>query len=319
MSRQRNHGAGRGGASDRIADLATLQGGVVSLDQLRGEGISRRLASERAQASSLHRVHRGVYAVGHRSISQAALLRAAVLACGEGAVVSHATAAAFWELQDRWPRLIDVTVPVEAGRKIEGIRCRRCRYPAGEEVIIRRGVPCTTPARTLIDLAGIWGIDSLRKAVERAALLKRLDLDALDLAIHNAKRRRGLRILQMVVADWRTRDGKLPDVRSDFEALVFPRLRALGLPVPACNVKIRTEDGILMVDFLWEDQRLVLETDGGETHETPVAFQRDRRRDQLLLASGYRVMRATWKQIHDDLDGVATRIMRALSVSMPRS
>lgn len=232
-------------------------------------------------------------------------------------MISHVTAAAFWGLYDKWPNLIDVTVPCEAGRKIDGVRCRRCRYPLEEEVTVRYEVACTTVARTLIDLAGIWGVASLRKAVERAAVLKRLDLDALDLAMHNAKRRRGLRILGAIANDWRTKDGELPDVRSDFEALVLPRLVRLGLPRPSCNVRLQIEGEVLEVDFLWEQHRLVVETDGGGTHETPVAFQRDRHRDQLLVASGYRVMRATWDQMQQDLEGVVARVSRALSSVVP--
>ena len=105
----------------------------------------------------------------------------------------------------------------------------------------------------------------------------------------------------------------LPDLRSDFEARAFPRLMAMNLPLPACNVKLSVEGETVMVDFFWREQRLVLETDGGGTHETPIAFQRDRRRDQLLVASGYRVMRATWDQMHHELDAVIERIRRALS------
>ncbi|HEV2790774.1 MAG TPA: DUF559 domain-containing protein [Solirubrobacterales bacterium] len=295
-----------------MAEIATAQGGVVSLEQLAQEGVSAKAAADRGRAGSFHRVHRGVYTVGHRSISRATHLRAALLACGEGAVISHGTAAAFWGLYDHRPRLIDVTVPCEAGRKIDGIRCRRCRYPSEEEVTIRQGVRCTTVARTLVDLAGIWGTGSLRRAVERAAVLKHLDVDALDLAIHNAKRRRGMRILGAIADDWRTKEDKLPDVRSDFEALVLPWLVRLGLPRPDCNVRMQIDGEVLEVDFLWKEQRLVVETDGGETHETPVAFQRDRRRDQLLVASGYRVMRTTWKQMHQDLEGVVARISLAL-------
>lgn len=312
MTRQKNHATGKTKSQERISQTATAQGGVVSLDQLRGEGVSRQLAAERAEASQLHRIHRGVYAVGHRSISRATHLRAALLACGEGAVISHATAAAFWGLYDEWPRLIDVTVPVEAGRKIDGVRCRRCRYPLEEEVTTRYAVRCTTVARTLVDLAGIWGTSSLRRAVGRAAFLKQLDVEALDLAIHNAKRRRGMRILSAIAGDWRTQDGSLPDIRSDFEALALPQLMRMGVPRPETNVRMLLDGEVLEVDFLWGSKRLVVETDGGGTHETPVAFQQDRHRDQLLVAAGYRVMRVTWKQMHGDLDGVVARISRAL-------
>lgn len=272
-----------------------------------------RAASRQAQAGGLHRIHRGVYTVGHRSVSRNTLLRAALLACGEGAVISHGTAAALHGLWDKWPTLIDVTVPVEAGRKIDGIRCRRCRYPTAEEVESRQGVACTTPARTLVDLAGMVGLATLRKTVGRAAIRKKLDLDAVDSAIHNAKGRRGLRMLELALVPYRTEDGKAPDVRSDFETLVLPQLLDMGLSRPGCNVPLHVEGERLLVDFLWEKESVVVETDGRETHETPTAFQNDRRRDQLLAASGYRVLRVTWNQIHGERAAVLNRVGRALA------
>jgi len=245
-------------------------------------------------------------------------LRAALLACGEGAVISHGTAAALHGFWDQWPRLIDVTVPVEAGRKIDGIRCRRCRYPAPEEIETRGGVACTTPARTLVDLAGMMRLDALRKTVGRAAIRKKLDLQAVDLAVYNAKGRRGLRALELALSPYRTKDGKVPDLRSDFETLVLPQLLDIGLPRPGCNVWLHVEGERLLVDFLWEKQRVVVETDGRETHETPAAFQSNRRRDQLLAAAGYRVLRVTWNQIHSERAAVLERVGRALTLRRPR-
>ncbi len=298
-------------------EKATAQGGVVSLDQLREIGVSRQLASERSERGRLHRVHRGVYAVGHRSLGRTALLRAAVLACGEGAVVSHGTAAAHWGLTDRAPAQIDVTVPVEAGRKLDGIRCRRCRYPGPEEICDHGEVVCTTPARTLIDEAGRLGIGSLRRRVERAVVLDLLDFGELDLVLAAAKGRRGVRALAAIASDWRSEDGSAPDVRSVFEARVLPELVAQGLPRPICNRKLQVDGGSLIVDFLWPDHGLIVETDGRETHETPAGFQRDRRRDQLLLAEGYRVSRVTWLQMRDELAAVIARIARALQHEAP--
>jgi hypothetical protein len=263
-------------------------------------------------------VHRGVYALGHRSISRIAHLRAAVLACGEGAVISHGTAAAFHGLWDKWPALIDVTVPNQAGRKIDGVRCRRCRYPSPEEIEGRGGVACTTLSRTLVDLAGMVGLTSLRRTVGRAAILRRLDLDAVDVAMHNAKGRRGMRALELALIPYRTKDGEVPDVRSDFETLVLPELVEMGLPRPGCNVWLHVDDERFLVDFLWDSARVIVETDGRETHETPTAFQSDRRRDQFLAAAGYRVLRVTWNQIHGERAAVLDRIGRALSLPKRR-
>lgn len=208
--------------------------------------------------------------------------------------------------------LIDVTGGRQAGRKIDGIRCRRCCYPHAEEIVTQKGLALTTPARTLVDLAGILGTASLRRTVERTAVLKQLDLVALDAALLRARRRRGIRALRVILEPWRSDDGAVPDVRSDFEALVLPQLLAMGLRRPICNKTLELDGERLMVDFLWERQRLVVETDGRETHATPVAFRRDRWRDQILVAAGYRVARTTWDQMQSELDAVVARIARAL-------
>jgi hypothetical protein len=159
------------------------------------------------------------------------------------------------------------------------------------------------------------GTSTLSRRVERAAVLKLLDIDAIDLAIARAKGRRGLRRLRAIVGPWRSEDGSVPDVRSVFEAMVLPRLLALGLPRPLCNHRLQLDGETLIVDFLWLEQRFVVETDGRETHETPVAFQRDRRRDQSLLAAGYRPTRVTWRQMDEELEAVVDRIAPGLGWS----
>lgn len=251
--------------------------------------------------------------MGHRSITRVARLRAALLACGEGAVISHGTSAAFHRLFDEWPHFVDVTVPVEAGRKIDGVRCRRCRYPGPEEVELRYGITVTTVARTLVDLAGILRLPDLRKVVGRAAMHRKLDLQGIDVVIYNAKGRRGLKELELALIPYRTKDGKVPDVRSDFETLVLPQLLDRGMLRPTTNAPIHIDGERFLADFLWEKERVIVETDGRETHETPTAFQDDRRRDQFLAAADYRVLRVTWDQIHGDTAGVLQRISRALS------
>ncbi len=232
-------------------------------------------------------------------------------------MISHGTAANHWGLTDRQPVSIDVTVPVEAGRKLDGIRCRRCRYPLPEEICEHRGVVCTTPARTLIDEAGHLGASSVRDLVERAAVRKLLDLDACYRAIAAAKGRRGTRLLTAILSDWDVRHDSVADVRSVFEARVLPRLVALDLPRPLCNQPLMIDGETLIPDFLWPDHRLIVETDGRETHETAAAFQRDRRRDQLFTAAGYRTSRVTWIQMRDDEAGVVSRIARALGQVPP--
>jgi hypothetical protein len=232
-------------------------------------------------------------------------------------VISHLTAAAYWSLRDKSPVQVEVIGPSQAGRKIDGIRCRRCRYPGPIEVVELDGLPITSPARTMVDAAGLLGTPSLRRTVERAAVLKLLDLRALDMAMAAARGRRGIRALREVLEDWRTPEGSVPDLRSVFEASVLPRLLAGGLPRPRANPWLRVGGERLRVDFLWEAERLVIETDGEETHGTTVAFRRDRRRDQLLVAAGYRVARVTWDQMRDEPEGVVARIAAALGAARP--
>lgn len=177
---------------------------------------------------------------------------------------------------------------------------------------VRHGFSVTTVARTLVDLAGILDLPALRKVVGRTAIRRKLDLQAIDIAIYNAKGRRGLKALELALIPYRTKDGEVLDVRSDFETLVLPQLLDKELPRPSTNAPIHIDGERFLIDFLWEKERVIVETDGRETHETPTAFQDDRRRDQFLAATGYRVLRVTWNQIHGDTTGVLERISRAL-------
>jgi very-short-patch-repair endonuclease len=315
MERKRNHARGDG----EISATATAQDGVISINQLRASGLSAQAASQRAALARLHRVHRGVYAVGHEAIGSRGRLLAAVLASGPGSAISHLSAAALWGLWDPAPVVIDVIVPCETGRKIDGIRARRCRYPTPEELTVREGIPCATPSRTLVDLAGTLGRESLRRVVEQAAVANLLDLTALDVAIAQAKGRPGIPALSAILIAWRSKDRELPRLRSPLEARVRRVLVEAGLPHPQCNVELRLDGHRLEVDLLWEEQRLVIETDGEETHGTRAAFQRDRWRDQVLAAAGYRVSRLTWRQIADEPDAIVTRIRRMLECDDQRS
>lgn len=319
MTSKRNRDSVDSTVDGEISEVATEQRGLVSLHQIELAGLGPRGTSHRAAKKKLHRVHRGVYAVGHRSIGRAGLLRAAVLACGEGAVISHATAATLWGLRDEWPVVIDVIVPCEQGRKLDGIRAHRCRYPAAAEIAEVGGIPCTTPARTLVDMAGTFGTYSLRLAVEQAAVRKLLDLDELDRAMRRGRGRRGVPVLRAIADEWRAPDGQAPDVRSVFEARILPRLLALGFERPACNRTLQIDGHRLTPDFFWERQRLIVETDGAETHATPPAFRRDRWRDQVLMANGYRATRVAWEHIQNEPDETVGRIRRMLEQPVPGS
>jgi very-short-patch-repair endonuclease len=238
---------------------------------------------------------------------------AAVLACGPGTVLSHGSAAELIGLWDKQPVVMDVIPPNWSGRKIQDIRWHRVPLPLSDEIEIRDGIPCTTAARTLVDMAGTAGWNSMRRLVEQAVILRLLDLEAIDRILARG-RRRGAPRLRTLLTPWRNTREPHPVVRSRLEARLLPRLIEEGLPAPRCNARLRVKGHWLEVDLLWEEQRLAIETDGEQTHRTPMAFQRDRWRDQILLAAGYRTARITWRQVVDEPAAVVNRIASMLKV-----
>lgn len=233
-------------------------------------------------------------------------------------MLSHGSAAELIRLWDKRPVPVDVIVPRRAGRAIEGVRWHNVRRPEPREIEIRKGIPCTTPSRTLVDMAGRLGTTSLRRMVEQAAVLRALDVREVDRVLACGPRR-GAPRLRAILTAWRTEDGRLPRLRSLLEARFLPVLVEAGLPRPRCNVVPRVDDRPIEldgrpieVDLLWEDQRVIVETDGEQTHGTMAAFRRDRRRDLVLMAAGYRVPRITWDQLEDESDAVVARVRHML-------
>lgn len=272
-------------------------------------GLSDRAIAGRIAAGTLHPVFRGVFAVGYPATGRPARMLAAVLACGKGTVLSHGSAAELLGLWGKRPAAIDVISLRGAGRKVEGVRRHDVPRPEPNEIELRHGIPCTNPSRTLIDMAGRLGLASLRRLVEQAAVLRVLDVREIDRLLAR-RRRRGAPLLRTVLAPWRSEDGRPPRLRSLLEARFLPTLAGAGLPRPRCNARLTVDGERFEVDLLWPEQRLVIETDGEETHGTKAAFHEDRRRDQVLGAAGYRTARVTWAQLEDEPNAVVARVRR---------
>lgn len=239
---------------------------------------------------------------------------AATLACESGTILSHGSAAELLGLWDKQLPVIHVIPPDWSGRKIPGIRWHRVRPPDLDEVIVRNRVLCTTVSRTLVDMAGQSGSGQLRRLVEQAAILRQLEIEEIELVLSRGQRRGAAR-LRAILRPWRGTAERRPRLRSRLEARLLPRLIEEGLPAPRCNAKLQIDGHRLEIDMLWQEQRLAIETDGEETHGTEAAFQRDRWRDQLLVAAGYRTARITWRQVQDEPIAVVNRIARMLRSS----
>ncbi|HET7510069.1 MAG TPA: type IV toxin-antitoxin system AbiEi family antitoxin domain-containing protein [Solirubrobacterales bacterium] len=297
----------------RLAQLAADQQGVVARKQLRGLGMSEAAIHRAVEAGRLHRLFRGTYAVGHARIGERGRLRAATLACGEGAVISHRSAAAILRLIDKGPAVIDVIAPGARGRKIDGIRFHRVRAPRPDEVGTVAGIPCTSPSRTLVDLASVVGDWTLRSAFERAAQRRSLDIPEIERAIDPG--RRGVGSLRALVEAWRqaaplTKKGRL---KSPLEAKVLPLLVQRHLPAPLLNAPVQIANGRIEVDFLWPDHYFVLEADSRDFHGTHLAFERDRWRDRELMRAGYATLRVTHRQAETEAAAIADTIASRIS------
>jgi hypothetical protein len=246
--------------------LAARRHGVVSRRQLRELGMSHRAISDAVGGGRLHRVFRGVYAVGFPVVGERPQMMAAALACGEGALVSHRSAAALLGLVDRAPAVVDVIAPAERGRKIDGIRGHAVVPPRPTEAGTVDGIPCTSPARTLADLSVVSSRRTLRSAFDRAAVRKMLDLDAIEAA--GGPNRRGVGTLRDLVDEWRVAApiASTSRLKSPLEAMVLPLLARRGLPAPRANAPVRLVDDWIEVDFLWADEQFVLEADSRDFH-----------------------------------------------------
>jgi hypothetical protein len=287
----------------RIAALAERQHGVITHRQLLRLGLSRSTIARWVREGWLHRVHRGVYAVGHSKLTREGRYMAAVLACGDGAVLSHFSAAVLWEiLPERGPR-VDVTVPTAGGRgKHRLVIVHRAALTA-REVMEMRGIALTKPGRTLVDLADVLPRRTLERALDEAAYL-RLDLEALE----PRPGRRGAGRLAAVLARHTVGSTR---TRGELEERMLALCRGAGLPAPEVNGDVMGYE----IDFVWREARLVVETDGWEAHGTRAAFERDRRRDAALVAAGWRVVRITWQRLEREPAGVARELRRLLAAS----
>ena len=294
-----------GESRDRaIARLAARQHGVVTWDQLLRVGVSRGAIAHRLANGRLHRVHRGVYLVGHSVAPPLAAEAAAVLACPEGAVLSHQSAAKLWGLCAVAGEQIHVTV-VGHHRRHPSIRLHRTTCLESRDVVKRDGLPLTSPARTLLDLAEAVPGRELERALAEAVRARLVRPAQLTSLLARSPGRHGARVLRDQLD---SREGPAL-TRSEAEERLLSLARAARLPRPELNVRVTGHE----VDFLWREVGLVVEVDGFAFHSSREAFERDRLRDAELQAHGFTVMRVTWRQLVDTPEALVARLAAALA------
>jgi uncharacterized protein DUF559 len=284
-----------------IGALAERQHGVVSRAQLLELGVGADAIDRRLKLRRLCHVHRGVYTVGHRLLTQHGCWMAAVLAYGPGTVLSHRAAAALWGM--RGGTWVEVTA-TGARRGRHGIQVHRAALPEDERTT-HRGIPTTTVPRTLLDLSAVVQQHEVRSALRRAEQLRLGDSLSLQDLIARYPRRPGLKAIKALLSEAGI-GARI--IRSELEERFQDFLIRIGLPLPQTNVVIEGYE----VDCVWPEQRLIVELDGHATHSPTYAFELDRARDRRLEAAGWHVIRITWRQLELEADLVEADLRRLL-------
>lgn len=288
-----------------MAARAEGQHGVISRAQLIALGLSAAAIDHWVRRGRLHPLYRGVYAVGHARVSVRGRWMAAVLRCGEAAVLSHRTAGGLWAVA-RHAGLIVVTAPRQI--RATGLRVH-CENVPPDERDTEDGIPVTTVARTLLDLAAVLPSYQLERAMNEAEVLGYADSPSLADLLARYPRRPGTRAIRNLLATESVGETR---TRSELEARFLAFLDAAVLPRPRTNAAIEANGATYECDCVWPDERLIVELDGHAFHRTRQAFERDRAKDRALTAAGWRVIRVTWSQLHDEPEGLGRDLRAAL-------
>jgi very-short-patch-repair endonuclease len=270
-----------------LARIARSQHGLVTRKQLLDAGVSSDEIRWRLREGSLIRVHRGVYRVGHKAPSIEARYLAAVLACGEGAVLSGQAAGHLWGLIKGTAPPPEVTTPKD--RKVKGIRTRRARRGEIEETTWR-GIPITTVPRTLVDLSSLLQLEDLARACHEAGALHRTTPRQVEQVLMGRPNTPGAKQLRRVM------HGEVHVTLSALERRFLERLREAGLREPVTNRKA----GAKRVDCRWPEHNLTVELDSYRYHSSRHAWEQDRRREREAYARGDDFRRYTYHDVFED-------------------
>jgi hypothetical protein len=276
-----------------LADLARRQHGIVGRDQVVALGFEPGAIKRRIQAGRLHVIHRGVYAVGHTAITRRGRWMAAVLASGDGALLSHRSATALWGIWGSGAGEVHVTVPRKS-RSQRSIRRHFSLLPDDEREV-HDGIPVTCAARAVLDLAGDKGEAAAEAALRELEYLGIYGRVSLPVLLKRHPNHPGVAACRDALE--RVREDPGGRLRSPLEELFLPFLDAHHIPRPRLNAWLTLGEDRFQVDCLWPRARLIAELDGFQSHGTRRAFRSDRRRDRRLGAAGYRIVRITEDQV----------------------
>ncbi len=289
-----------------VALIAADQEGQITRRQLRACGLDDKAIARRVGSGRLHRMYRGVYAVGHAGVTLEGRFMAAVLACGEHAYLSHFSAAAHLGFMSWEERLLEVTVLGTSRRHVKGIRVHNARSLHWRDTVRHKGIWVTSPARTLLDLATVLPPNALRSAARRAQALHRVSVPQMLACVARSNGHPGTGALKAVIA------GGAAPTRSTLEDLVLDLLDDAGIERPEINVPLRVDGLRIIPDFLWRPQRVAIEADSRRWHDHSLTREHDADKQAILEAHGWRVLRVDWEQTLSRPAQTIARIREAL-------
>lgn len=287
-----------------LAVVVGRQYGLVTAGQLKRLGFSGGAVKRMAEAGRLHRVHRGVYAVGNPVVSEHVRCLAAVLACGRDGLLSHTSAAWLWGLQPSCPTTPHVTVPAR-GQRRPGIVVHHALTILDEGPAKFEGIPVTPVPRTLLDLANVVAVPALERIIDRAERRGLLDMIEIDAMLTRRRGNRGSRKLRTCLELYRD-----PFVnRAKSELLFLSLVEKAELPRPSLNRFVAGYE----IDAYWERERFAIEVDGWDSHRTRRAFEADRLRQEDLKLAGIDSIRLAARRIEREPKAVGERLRRLLT------
>lgn len=292
-----------GSDEERVAAIAAVQRGRVSREQLLAAGISYKVIARLVRRNMLFPLPGGVFAAGSLAPVELGDETAALLAAGPGAALSHSSAASLWEMRPPGAA-VEVVVPHNRGVRLARVHVHRSRLLAAKDIRFHKGLPVTSPARTLLDLTAILTPRQLELAFDRALVKRIMRLGDVEDVLARMPGRTGTPVLRAVLADHRG-----PTLtRSQAEELFLALVRRAQLPQPRVNARTAGYE----VDFLWPAERVVVEIDGFRYHSTRRAFDHDHRKDQVLFSAGLIVLRFTYEQLKREPLNVIAQVAGAL-------
>ncbi len=273
-----------------VAHRAARQHGRIRFDQLVACGLDDAAVARRVRNGQLHRVHVGVYAVGHPGETLYATFMAAVLAGGDDAFLSRWACCALAGLV-RWDdRTVDVTIRGSSHRSRPGIQFHRARSLHPHDTTKLHGIPCTTPARAILEVAPQLSDRRLKRLIRKAQAEKRANVRQIAAVLRRARGHRATRRIADIIAT-----GPAPTA-SGHEDLVLDLIVEAGFEHPVVNARLNVGGAPYYPDLRWPAQRLSLEIDSSPWHDGPLAEQLDADRQAELEAAGERVLRTTREQ-----------------------